>query len=88
MSDIGTWPINDFQRAVEDYSKAIELVGSDPEMAVGVATIYSLCGQCNEELGQTQAAIHDYENSLRLDPNGEFSDDVTEKENIESNHVG
>ena len=54
--------VGQYQRAIEDYDKAIEL---DPNND----RTYQQRGDCYVELGQYQRAIEDYGKAIELDPN-------------------
>ena len=49
------------QRAIEDYDKAIELDPNDAEA-------YSDRGSSYHRLGQNERAIEDYDEAIKLDP--------------------
>ena len=58
--------LNEYEKAIQDYTKTIELNPSD-------AAAYSIRGDCYSELAQYEKAINDYSKAIELKP----SDAVT-----------
>ncbi len=67
--------LNQHRKAIEDYSKAIQL---DPKSAI----IYNNRGAAYYELGEYHKAIEDYDKALELDPEhtlAKYNKEIAEK---------
>ena len=56
---------NEYEEAINDYDKAIELYSND-------VSFYYIRGLINVELGKYEEAINDYDEAIELDPDNSY----------------
>jgi tetratricopeptide (TPR) repeat protein len=61
--------LKDYNGAIADYTKYIELQSKDYPKSFGVSAAYSNRGQCKYNLGKNQEAISDFDKAINIDNN-------------------
>jgi tetratricopeptide (TPR) repeat protein len=65
--------LKDYNGAIADYSKYLELQSKDYPKSFGISVAYSNRGQCKYNLGKNQEAILDFDKAININSNLSFA---------------